>query len=134
MPVLDKIILRGHICLVAALMPVLVKLLPLKKLLELLTPKEKFEAYGVVQPEEIAQMVRRRLRRPRSMRGRACLREGLTLFYFLKLAGAAPVIHIAVHSPAAKSDRLRAHCWVVLDGEPVSAPISGPSVTIMTHR
>ncbi len=133
MPRLSRIILKGHIWLVATSIPVLVKLLPLKKLLAVLTPTGKFGPYRSFPPQEIARMVHHRLRRPRSMRSRPCLREGLTLFYFLKLAAAPAVIHIAVHPMSAKTDQLRAHCWVMLDGQALTAPIIGPSVTIMTH-
>lgn len=127
------IILRLHILLVTLLVPVFVRLVPLKKLLALATPGGRLSLYEKVDPEEISRMVRRRLRRPRSMRSRRCLREGLTLFYFLRLSGADAVIHIALHKPTPGRERLRAHCWVVLDGRAMSKPIRGPAVTLMTH-
>ena len=55
------------------------------------------------------------------------------LFYFLRLLGAPAKIHIAVHAPTADSNRIRAHCWVVLDGLAMTEPISGPGPTILTY-
>ena len=133
MPRSSQVILRIHIWLVATAIPLLIRLLPLKKLLRLMTPRGRFEPYKSVVPEEITEIVRCRLRRPRHMRSRACLREGLTLFYFLRLAGAAAQIHIAVHTPTADSNRVRAHCWVVLDRVAVTEPINGPAATILTY-
>ena len=122
-----------HIWLLAAAIPVLIKLMPLKKLLKLITPKANCELYKSITTEQIAEMVNRRLRRPRHMRNRRCLRKGLTLFYFLRLVGAPAKIHIAVHTPTAQSKRIRAHCWVVLDGLAMSEPIDGPGATILVH-
>ena len=133
MPKLRKIILRLHIWLVTLLIPVFVRFLPLKKLLALATPGGRLALYGAIEPDDIARMVSNRLRRPRSMRSRRCLREGFALFYFLRLAGAPAVIHIALHRPEPGDRRLRAHCWVVLEGRAMSKPIAGPAVTIMTH-
>ena len=78
-------------------------------------------------------MVHRWLRRPRRMRNRPCLRKGLVLFYFLRLVGARAKIHVAVHTPTADSKRIRAHCWVVLDGIAMTEPISGSGATILTY-
>ena len=133
MPKLSRLILRMHIWLVATVIPLLTKLLPLKRLLKILTPTAGFHPYKSISPEQVIELVRRRLYRPRQMRRRACLREGLTLFYFLRLAGTAAEIHIAVHTPTAHNKRIRAHCWVVLDGLAVTEPISGPNTTILTY-
>ena len=130
---LTPLILRIHIWLLAAAIPALIKLMPLKKLLRLMTPKAKCDFYKSITPEQIAEMVQRRLRRPRRMRNRSCLRKGLTLFYFLRLAGAPAKIHIAVHAPTADRNRIRAHCWVVLDGLAMTEPIKGPGATILTY-
>ena len=127
------LILRIHIWLLAAVIPLLIKLLPLKKLLRLMTPKAKCDLYKSITPEQVTEMVHRRLRRPRHMRNRPCLRKGLTLFYFLRLAGAPAKIHIAVHTPTTDSNRIRAHCWVVLDGLAMTEPINGPGPTILTY-
>ena len=130
---LSRTILRIHIWLVATVILLPIKLLPLKRLLQLLTPTTSFGLYRSIQPEQITEMVQHRLRRPRHMRARKCLREGLTLFHFLRLAGAPAEIHIAVHTPTADSKRIRAHCWVVLDGVALTEPIRGPGTTILTY-
>lgn len=46
------------------------------------------------------------------MRRRACLREGIALFHFLRLAGLPAALHIGVYPPDGAQGRLRAHCWV----------------------
>ena len=130
---LTPLILRIHIWLLAAVIPLLIKTLSLKRLLRLMTPKARCNLYKSITPEQITQMVHNRLRRPRHMRNRPCLRKGLTLFYFLRLVGAPAKIHVAVHTPTASSKRIRAHCWVVLDGAAVTEPMSGPGVTILTY-
>jgi len=122
-----------HIGLVATAIPLLTKLLPLKRLLQMLTPTANFHPYKSISPEQVIELVRRKLYRPRQMRRRACLREGLTLFYFLRLAGTPAEIHIAVHNPTVNTKRIHAHCWVVLDGVPITEPISGPNTTILTY-
>ena len=130
---LRRLVLRIHIWLLAAAIPVLIKLMPLKKLLRLMTPKAQCDLYKSITTEQIAEMVHHRLRRPRRMRNRSCLRKGLTLFYFLRLVGAPAKIRIAVHTPTAESKRIRAHCWVVLDGLAMTEPIKGPGATILTY-
>ena len=133
MPRLTPLILRIHIWLLAASIPVLIKLMPLKKVLGLMTPRAEFDLYKSITPQQIAEMVHRSLRRPKRMRNRPCLRKGLTLFYFLRLVGVPAKIHIAVHTPTADSNRIRAHCWVVLDGVAMTEPINGPGPTILTY-
>ena len=132
MPYSDTIILRGHVWLVATFIPLLTRLLPLGRLLRLLTPSGRFTPYRNVQPERLIRIIRNRLNNPRNMRRRACLREGLMLFYFLKLAGAPAVIHIGLHPPDERP-RLHGHCWVSLNGQAVSEPMASPSVTLLTH-
>jgi len=75
-----------------------------------------------------------RLARPRHMKQRPCLREGLLLFHFLCLAGREPEVHFSVFDPPASRERLDGHCWVSLDGRAVSAPPSEPSVEMMRYR
>ncbi|MGD0349160.1 MAG: lasso peptide biosynthesis B2 protein [Verrucomicrobiota bacterium] len=126
------LLLPGHIWLLATLIPLLVKILPLKRLLRLLTPPPRFKPYGGMPPEEISRLVAHRLRQPRNMRRRACLRHGLTLFHFLRLAGCPAVLHIGVFPPQSDSRRMHAHCWVTLNDVCLSPPPEQPVATLLT--
>jgi hypothetical protein len=83
-------------------------------------------------PEEISRLVAHRLRQPRNMRRRACLRHGLTLFHFLRLAGCPAVLHIGVFPPRFDSRRMHAHCWVTLNDVCLSPPPEQPVATLFT--
>jgi hypothetical protein len=123
--------LRGHIWLLATLILLLVKIIPLKQLLRLLTPPPRFKPYAGTPPEEISRWVAHRLRQPRHMRRRACLRQGLILFHFLRLAGWPAVLHIGVFPPRLDARRMHAHCWVTLNGVPFSPPPEQPVATLL---
>ena len=127
----SRLILRGHVWLLATLIPLLEKFIPLKWLLRLLTPPSRWQPYAGLPPEEISRLVAHRLREPRNMRRRACLRQGLTLFHFLKLAGWPAVLHIGVFPPSLDSRRMHAHCWVTLNGVPLSPPPEQPAATLL---
>ena len=126
-------ILRWHIWLLATLIPLLEKILSLKRLLRLLTPPSRFKPYGGVSSEEISRLVAHRLRQPRNMRRRACLRHGLTLFHFLRLAGRPAVLHIGAFPPQLDSRRMHAHCWVTLNDVCLSPPPEQPVATLLTY-
>ena len=127
-----RLILRGHIWLLATLILLLVKIFPLKQLLRLLTPPLRFKPYEGTPPEEISRLVAHRLRQPWHMRRRACLRQGLTLFHFLRLAGCPAVLHIGVFPPQLDIRRMHAHCWVTLNGAALSPPPELPVATLLT--
>ena len=128
----SRLVLRGHIWLLATLIPLLEKFIPLKWLLRLLTPPSRFKPYAGTSPEEISRLVAHRLCEPRNMRRRACLRQGLTLFHFLKLAGWPAVLRIGVFSPGLDNRRMHAHCWVTLNDVPLSPPPEQPVATLLT--
>jgi len=129
----NETILRAHIWLVATLVPLLVKLLKLKNVLKILTPPPHFRPYRGTSPHLILTIVRRRLAHPRNMRRRACLREGLTLFHFLRLAGIPARLHFGVYDPGVDQRRLHAHCWVTVEGKPLSLPPGDPTALVLTH-
>jgi hypothetical protein len=127
----SRLVLRGHVWLLATLIPLLEKFIPLKWLLRLLTPPSRFKPYAGTSPEEISRLVAHRLREPRNMRRRACLRQGLALFHFLKLAGWPAVLRIGVFPPGRDRRRMHAHCWVTLNGVPLSPPPEQPVATLL---
>ena len=126
-------LLRVHVWVVATLIPLLVKLTPLRKLLGLLTPRRSARVYRRVPIEQIALLVRNRLSKVIHMRRRACLREGIVLFHFLRLAGHDAVIRFAVYPPSDDEGPMHAHCWVTVGERDISAPPDGPYRTIMVH-
>ncbi len=114
--------LRAHVWLVATLMPLLVRVMPLKWLLRLLTPSARIAPYRGVDCSAVHAAVERRLSRPMHMRRRACLRRGLLLYHFLRLAGQPAIVHFAVHPPSTDPKRLHAHCWVTVRGRALCEP------------
>lgn len=117
-----ELILRSHVWLLATFLPLLVKLVPLGRLVKLLTPPARFTPHAAVTADRIVEIVGRRLHRLRNMRRRACLRRGLLLFHMLRLSGTPAVLHVGVFPPNAESERLRAHCWVSVEGRCVWDP------------
>jgi len=67
------------------------------------------------------------------MRRRACLRQGLLLFHFLRLAGLPAVVHFGVFSPATDPRRLHGHCWVTLGGVCLSPPPEAPAAVLLSR-
>ncbi|MDK1032188.1 MAG: lasso peptide biosynthesis B2 protein [Planctomycetia bacterium] len=125
--------LRAHVWAVASIIPLLVRVCSLKNLLNLLGRASRRTLYGHTSAERIAETVNRRLRAPRNMRRRACLRKGLTMYYFLRLAGMPAVLHFAVHPWDRPSDRMHAHCWVTVDGTAMSEAAPEPFSILLEH-
>ena len=124
--------LRAHVWLVAALVPLLVRLAELGRLVRWLTPSPRRRPYRGIPAERIVAVVRRRLRRPRHMRRRACLREGLTLYHFLRLAGVEAELRFGVFAPPPEGGRTHAHCWVTVGEQALSAPPAEPVALVLT--
>jgi hypothetical protein len=127
-----EILMRGHVWLVATLVPLLVRVFPLRLLVRLLERPRWLRPYGKVPTARIVERVAHRLRRPRCMKRRKCLREGLVLYHFLHLAGRPAILHFGVYAPSSDPRRLHGHCWVTLDGECLSAPPGQPAAVLMT--
>jgi hypothetical protein len=126
-------LLRAHIWLVASIIPLLDRLLPLRWLLRVLTPPARFRPYARVPADEIEKLIDRRLAGAINMRRRACLRKGLTLFHFLRLAGRQAVISFAVYPPGEAARRIRGHCWVTSEGRDFGERPDSPHVTVMEY-
>lgn len=128
-----RLVLRAHIWMAACLVVPLVHALPLRWVLRALSPPRWWRPYRGVAPEEVSELVGRRLARPWHMKRRACLREGLVLFHFLCLAGHEPVLHFAVFPPEPRPRAMHAHCWVTLGGRACSAPPREPTAEVMRY-
>jgi hypothetical protein len=116
-----RVALAVHVWIVAAIIPLLVRVLSIKRILELFTPPPLFQPYRGISAEDLAGVVKNRLKRPVYMVRRACLREGLLMFHFLRLAGLEATLHVSVH-PREIFGRFHAHCWVTSFGRTVSSP------------
>ncbi|HUT37592.1 MAG TPA: lasso peptide biosynthesis B2 protein [Planctomycetota bacterium] len=128
-----RLVLRAHVWWEACLILLLVKLLPLTWVLRLLSPPRWWHPYRGVSPDAIGELVRRRLARPRHMKRRACLRQGLMLFHFLCLAGHEPELHFAVFPAESPPRPMHAHCWVTLGGVACSPPAEPPCAEMMRY-
>jgi hypothetical protein len=113
-------ILRPHVWIVATAVPLLVRLCPMHKLLHLATPRRPWRLYAGLPPERICRTVQARLAHPQMMRRRPCLRKGLTLYHFLRLADVPAVLNIGAWPPSRDPRRLHTHCWVTVDDEPIA--------------
>jgi len=130
---MPEFILRAHVWVAATFMPLLVRLLPLRRLLSLLTPPTFLRPYASVSRDRLVALVERRLRTPRNMRRRACLRRGLVLFHFLRLAGEEAVLQFGVFAPGVDATRMHGHCWVTVAGECIADPPGEDLAVVMTH-
>lgn len=128
----QAVMLRCHVALLALAIPDLSRRLPLPRLLALFTPRGPSRLYSGMREDEIADIVRRVLRRPWRMRGRRCLRLGLLLFHFLRLAGLPAELNFGVYKRHV-TGREQAHCWVTVAGRCVSSPPADEHVVILVH-
>jgi hypothetical protein len=72
-------------------------------------------------PDAIAATVLEMLRAGRPLVRAGCLTRGLTLYYFLRRAGADVVLTFGM-GRVSGGDGFEGHCWLVLDGEPYLEP------------
>ena len=133
-------ILRCHVAMLALAIPDLRRWLPLATLLWLFTPRRTSRLYSGIDPAEIVRVVERRLHRPWRMRRRPCLRLGLLLFHFLRLAGVPAVLNFCVYKEPLKEPlaapslgREQAHCWVTVSGRCVASPPESEHVVILVY-
>jgi hypothetical protein len=127
-----EIVLAVHVGVLAAFIPLLVRVLSLKRMLEIFTPSPSFQPYRRLSSEDLVHVVKNRLKRPLCMVRRACLREGFLIFHFLRLAGLESTLHISVY-PRDMFGRLHAHCWVTSFGRTVSSPPGLEMVKVFSY-
>lgn len=124
-------LLRAHVWTVATFLPLVVKALPLRRVLRLMTPSEGRTPYRGLSTEQITGAVQYRLRSPRNMKRRACLRQGLLTYHFLRLAGWPAAAHFAVFPKPDEQGRMHAHCWVTLNNMNMTDPPLGPHAVVL---
>jgi transglutaminase superfamily protein len=115
-----------RVVLVAAAVPLLLRLVRVDRLGPWLEPRREPPA---ADPRDWGAMVRRldRLRRAgRPLVRSGCLTRAITLYYFLRRAGAPATLHFGmgagIDGDGAPADGFAGHSWVELDGEPVAEP------------
>jgi hypothetical protein len=117
----------------ARTMPFRVRNLPLNAVLKLARPDAAMPYRGL-SLAYVLKRVRRTARRPVLMRDRRCLREGLLAFRFLNAAGFDPELHFGIDQTSLPGPRLKAHCWIVQEGEIVLNPPDENMTPIYIHR
>ncbi|MBA3448757.1 MAG: lasso peptide biosynthesis B2 protein [Pseudaminobacter sp.] len=122
-----------NLWIAARLMTLFAKRRPLDEILRRATPDAGTRAYADLPPTEIVAAVKAAVARPWRMRGRRCLREGLLAFHYLSLAGHRPVLHFGIVSKSAATSRLRAHCWLSLEGQVVLNPPQEPMLDLFSY-
>lgn len=105
-------------------MPMVAKRAPLGRLLRRYTPA--VEQRWTLDPDIVAVAAKAIVAKPRRMRGRRCLREGLLAYSFLRQCGHRPRLHFGVLPASLNTAKVRAHLWVSLNGRVLlNAPAAG---------
>lgn len=98
-----------------ASLPVLLRVLPLDRVLRALTPEPRARIEGATSAiEQVTDAVTRRFRPTRT----ACLKRALMRYALLRRAGYPATFVIGVR-PGGGADGFEAHAWVALDGVPI---------------
>lgn len=90
------------------------------------------QPYRGLGAETIWRCCHRTVKRPRLMRDRPCLREGLLLNRFLIMAGYEPTLYFGVDRQSLHEPNVRAHCWVRLGTRVFNPPEPG-TIEIHAH-
>jgi transglutaminase superfamily protein len=109
-----------RVLLFAAAVPLLLRFRKLPNLPAWLEPRG--EVPPAPPPEQVAALVRRidsLVAAGSPVVRSGCLVRGLTLYRFLRLAGADVSLHFGV---GAMRGRFAAHCWIIYRGEPLAEP------------
>ncbi len=83
--------------------------MPLQLLLKMYTPRTISAEWSKLSKESIVHYVDAHLRKCRRMKGRRCLRRGLLVFYFLRLAGYDARLHFGYF--VKQAGNTQTHCW-----------------------
>jgi hypothetical protein len=122
-------LLSARIIAVAALAPALLRL-PLTRVEELLEPR-RVRPGSRADVHRVAEHVDRILAARPPLVRQGCLTRGLTMYYFLRRAGADVRLVFGIGRPAGALD---GHCWIVLDDEPYRERRDPRAVFAETYR
>ena len=109
------VVLRS--CILAAIVPVMVKALPLPRVLSLLEPRKRVQSS--CDPYELARIVSAAVRLGPRFGVGECLVRSLVLYNSLRRAAYAPLLVIGGRL---SDDRFEGHCWIEIDGKPLAEP------------
>jgi hypothetical protein len=98
----------------AAVLPALKFVLPLPRLVALVTPAERAPARDPAREQRVERLAARLYRTPRLGRDN-CLERSLVTYRYLARAGSDPRLVVGMR----REDELRGHVWVTVDGRPV---------------
>ena len=129
---LKRAMFRLHLWVAARVLPLRVRHRSFDAVLGL-APLRTPTPYFGMPADYVARSVKRAARRPWLMRDRRCLREGLLGMRFLRYAGYQPELRFGLDPASVKTDRLAAHCWVLLDGKPVISDSQPGMIVIYRH-
>ncbi len=118
--------------LTARLLPLLIAGRDLASILRLAEGNGR-TPYRGLDPKLISAAVMRTTRKPWLMRKRRCFRQGLLGLRFLKKAGYDPALHFGIDANSLETPIVSAHCWVVLDGQPIISDILEDMVEVHIH-
>jgi hypothetical protein len=99
----------------AALLPALKFLLPLPRLVALVTPAGRAPARDQAREQRVARLAERLYRTAPRLSRDNCLERSLVTYRYLARAGSEPVLVVGMR----KQEELHGHVWVTLDGRPV---------------
>lgn len=116
----------ARLALLAAVLPVLIRTLPLRRLLELLTPGDT-KRRDDPDAKTIVRYVDRLLGLGVWVYRPNCLKRSLLLYHFLRRAGAPAIFCLGVrrrleHAVDGNDAHLHGHAWISLDGRAVFEP------------
>lgn len=117
-----------HVWLRSVVLADLSRWLPLHRLLAFYTPSKTQNAWSKLTADEIISHIDRHLQNCHRMRGRRCLRRGLLVFYFLRLAGHPAKLHFSYFLE--QHGKTQTHCWNSV-GNRVDSPPEQSSVELL---
>jgi alkylation response protein AidB-like acyl-CoA dehydrogenase len=99
----------------AAVLPLLKRVLPLPRLVQLVAPRRRNTTRNAAREEEVVALTRALYRRDRQTRDK-CLERSLVTYRFLARLGAEPSLYVGM---TRGHDGISGHVWTSLDEEPV---------------
>jgi len=112
---LTSITLLLKITLLVIAIQLMIKFLPLPKLMQVLTPKKRKESISQEEINRITHFTNLILNRRFFIFHPTCLKRSLVLYHFLNKYGLNVVMNFGVKK---NNDRLDGHGWLTLDGKP----------------
>jgi hypothetical protein len=104
----------------AVAVPLLLRLVKLTRLRDWLEPASPPQLADPMQVEALVRRIDALLAAGRPLVRSGCLTRGLTLYRFLRLAGADVSLHFGMGKMGKTEEEIGGHCWLVFRGEPLA--------------